>query len=118
MGILTAEQHALSMQNRQRHYLGEEIPNMSYKKIGQVARELNVHPSKIRYLEAYFRLEGKTNLKGERLFTPDQVSHLRRIIAVTSRTKLSFAKQVVKAGLLGEYMALINRVAEKNLSRS
>lgn len=104
--------------HRLKQFRGDEIEHReALPKIGEVAEKLGVHPSKIRYLEAYFGLEGKRNHKSERLFTPDEIAHLRRLIAVCDRSKLSFAKRVAKAGMLSEFVAFVNQVAEKTLTK-
>ncbi len=58
----------------------ENSPEKKYSTIGEVARELEVNPSLIRYWEKHFsQINPKKNRKGHRLFTAKDIEALKFI---------------------------------------
>ena len=57
-----------------------DLPDKRYYKIGEVAKAFGVNTSLIRFWENEFDvLKPKKNKKGNRLFTPEDLEHLKMI---------------------------------------
>jgi Mn-dependent DtxR family transcriptional regulator len=57
----------------------EEIITMDGMKIGDVARQLKIHPTTIRRLEKNGLIRPQRTLTGYRIFTPETVEKIRGI---------------------------------------
>ncbi|MCG1037516.1 MerR family transcriptional regulator [Polaribacter sargassicola] len=76
-----------------------EFPDKSYYKIGEVAKAFNVNTSLIRFWEKEFDIiKPKKNAKGNRLFTPKDISNFKLIYNLVKERgfTLEGAKQKLK----------------------
>lgn len=66
------------------------LPKKNYYKIGEVAKNLGLSPSKIRYWEQEFEMiSPKKNKKGDRLFTEKDILKLKTIHHLRTQKKLT-----------------------------
>ncbi len=57
-----------------------DLPEKRYYKIGEVAKAFNVNASLVRFWEKEFDIiKPKKNAKGNRLFTPEDISNFKLI---------------------------------------
>lgn len=76
-----------------------ELPEKRYYKIGEVAKAFSVNTSLIRFWEKEFDIiKPKKNAKGNRLFTPDDISNFKLIYNLVKERgfTLEGAKQKLK----------------------
>ncbi|WP_405608756.1 MerR family transcriptional regulator [Polaribacter sp. Asnod1-A03] len=76
-----------------------EFPDKRYYKIGEVAKAFNVNTSLIRFWEKEFDIiKPKKNAKGNRLFTPKDISNFKLIFNLVKERgfTLEGAKQKLK----------------------
>lgn len=76
-----------------------DLPEKRYYKIGEVAKAFSVNTSLIRFWEKEFDIiKPKKNAKGNRLFTPDDVSNFKLIYNLVKERgfTLEGAKQKLK----------------------
>ena len=79
-------------------YKEKEIEKIYYS-IGEVAEQLNVAPSLIRFWESEFELiQPKKNRKGNRQFTKEDIDHVRTIYHLVKQKgfTLQGAKEMLK----------------------
>ena len=86
-----------------------------YWTIGAVAKESKVKTSTVRYMEKYFKLQGKRNNHGDRRYTFEEKAYMKRLLILTRIFKLAYTKKIRKARMEEEAVAFLNRVAERNL---
>jgi DNA-binding transcriptional MerR regulator len=76
-----------------------DLPEKRYYKIGEVAKAFNVNASLVRFWEKEFDIiKPKKNAKGNRLFTPDDISNFKLIYNLVKERgfTLDGAKQKLK----------------------
>ena len=76
-----------------------DLPEKRYYKIGEVAKAFSVNTSLIRFWEKEFDIiKPKKNAKGNRLFTPDDISNFKLIYNLVKERgfTLEGAKQKLK----------------------
>mgnify|MGYP005990260477 FL=1 len=76
-----------------------DLPEKRYYKIGEVAKAFNVNVSLVRFWEKEFDvIKPKKNAKGNRLFTPEDVSNFKLIYNLVKERgfTLDGAKQKLK----------------------
>ena len=76
-----------------------DLPEKRYYKIGEVAKAFSVNTSLIRFWEKEFDIiKPKKNAKGNRLFTPDDISNFKLIYNLVKERgfTLDGAKQKLK----------------------
>lgn len=76
-----------------------DLPEKRYYKIGEVAKAFNVNTSLIRFWEKEFEvIKPKKNAKGNRLFTPDDITNFKLIYNLVKERgfTLDGAKQKLK----------------------
>ena len=81
-----------------------DLPEKRYYKIGEVAKAFNVNTSLVRFWEKEFDIiKPKKNAKGNRLFTPSDVSNFKLIYNLFKERgfTLEGAKQKLKKNPLG-----------------
>ena len=81
-----------------------DLPEKKYYKIGEVAKAFNVNTSLIRFWEKEFDIiKPKKNAKGNRLFTPNDISNFKIIYNLVKERgfTLDGAKQKLKNNLEG-----------------
>ena len=81
-----------------------DLPEKHYYKIGEVAKAFSVNTSLIRFWEKEFEIiKPKKNAKGNRLFTPKDVSNFKLIYSLVKERgfTLEGAKQKLKKNPAG-----------------
>ncbi|MGJ8743003.1 MerR family transcriptional regulator [Polaribacter sp.] len=76
-----------------------DLPEKRYYKIGEVAKAFSVNTSLIRFWEKEFDvIKPKKNAKGNRLFTPEDISNFKLIFSLVKERgfTLEGAKQKLK----------------------
>lgn len=76
-----------------------DLPEKRYYKIGEVAKAFNVNASLVRFWEKEFDIiKPKKNAKGNRLFTPDDITNFKMIYNLVKERgfTLDGAKQKLK----------------------
>jgi DNA-binding transcriptional MerR regulator len=76
-----------------------DLPEKRYYKIGEVAKAFNVNASLVRFWEKEFAIiKPKKNAKGNRLFTPEDITNLKLIYNLVKERgfTLEGAKQKLK----------------------
>jgi DNA-binding transcriptional MerR regulator len=76
-----------------------DLPEKRYYKIGEVAKAFDVNTSLVRFWEKEFDIiKPKKNAKGNRLFTPDDISNFKLIFNLVKERgfTLEGAKQKLK----------------------
>ncbi len=76
-----------------------DLPEKRYYKIGEVAKAFNVNASLVRFWEKEFDvIKPKKNAKGNRLFTPDDITNFKLIYNLVKERgfTLDGAKQKLK----------------------
>lgn len=88
-------------------YRERDIEKLYYS-IGEVADMLNVKPSKVRFYEQYFGLDGKRNRTGERKYTTDEIARIALIFWLTRwGVTMERTKKLYKEGKAEECKKMI-----------
>ncbi|WP_088323962.1 MerR family transcriptional regulator [Polaribacter tangerinus] len=92
-----------------------DLPEKRYYKIGEVAKAFHVNTSLIRFWEKEFDIiKPKKNAKGNRLFTPDDITNFKLIYSLVKERgfTLEGAKQKLKKNpqKTVEHQEIINRL--------
>lgn len=90
-------------------HLEKEIQKR-YWSISEIADQLLVETSAIRFYENEFRLPVKRNQHGVRFYSPVEISYLEALLKLGRRLKLDYLKRLHKSGKLFEALEKVEEL--------